>query len=121
MAHARARNNFSSSASVSGGRTACAATGDALSKTRCDDLEPGSVKCAGHRRELGHYVLAVTSLLDHRYHSGELSLSSPQSIEHRSDAVLVTSHFPSISCCSHVTPWGMCPAIVEYPMGYRYQ
>jgi hypothetical protein len=55
--------------------TAFAATGDALPKTRCDDLEPGSVKCAGHRRELGHYVLAVTALLDHRYHSGELSLS----------------------------------------------
>jgi hypothetical protein len=75
--------------------TAYAATGDALSKTRRDDLEPGSVKCARHRRELGHYVLAVPALLDHRDHASELALRAPQPIEHRSDAVLVTSHISS--------------------------
>src|SRR6202011_6010984 len=58
---------------------------------------------------------------DHRYHAGELPLSPSQSIEHRSDAVLVTSHFSSTSGCCHVTPWGMYRTTIEYPLGYCYR
>jgi hypothetical protein len=61
---------------------------------------------------LGDDVFAVASLLDHRYHPGELPLGTPQPIQNRGDAVFITNHgeLPSFVLLEvNITRGGMLP------------
>lgn len=76
------------------------ALGDALPQTGRDDLEAGAIQCARHRGELGHDVLAVAALLDHRDDAGQLTLSSAEPIQNGADGFLITDHDGSFHHCS---------------------
>ena len=66
--------------------------GRAFAEAAGDDLEAGAVQCLGYRRELGHHVFAIATLLNHRDHAGELALGPTQPVEDLGDVVLITQH-----------------------------
>jgi hypothetical protein len=73
---------------------------DTFTKPCRDNLESGPIQCAGDGSQLCDHVLAISALFDHRDHSGELPLCTPQSVQYRGNAVLITDHgiFLFLSC-----------------------
>ena len=89
---AKARNSFSSSASVIGGLPLASAPETHSRSPVATILKPALVQSSGHGGQLGDDILAVATLFDHRDHPRELSLGPAQPIQDRGNGVFVTNH-----------------------------
>ncbi|BAC16866.1 hypothetical protein [Corynebacterium efficiens YS-314] len=59
--------------------------GQALLKAGGDDGETGAVQRLAHGGELGDHILALSTLLQHAHHGGQLSLGALEAVDHRFD------------------------------------